>query len=139
MKSKPFKELAVADLGHSAIWQWGSEDDDGGELHVRPVAMTVVPRVGPFHVAADVQASNGASYVGLLEFYDGELVDGEVAIVSESGGTWVLGHPPHGRKETAWFQERFQVNYSELLPVKWRARALLEGESEYRAGTQGVA
>jgi hypothetical protein len=139
MKSKPFKELAVADLDRSPVWQWGSEDDDGDELQVRPVALPVVPKVGPYHVAAHVQASNGASYVGLIEFYDGELASGEVAIVSTSGGTWVLGQPPHGRKETAWFQERFHAAYSELLPVKWRALALVEGESKFREGTQGVA
>jgi hypothetical protein len=139
MQSKPFKELAAADLTRYPIWEWGSEDKEGDELHAHPVALSVVPAQGPFHLAADVQAANGANYIGLVELYDGELVDGEVAIVSEIGGTWVLGRAPHGRKETAWFQERFNAAYAELLPVRWRARALVEGETKYRTGTQGSA
>jgi hypothetical protein len=139
MMAIPFKLLSAADLATSPIWQWATDAEEQGDLNVTPLDQLVVPREGPFHLAVDVQAANGMNYTGLVELFDGELTSDEVALVAISGGTWVLGAPPNGRKENAWFQETFGASYTELLPVSWRARALVEDESEFRAGQQGVA
>jgi hypothetical protein len=134
MNAKPISELSAADLDTSPIWEWAYDEEECDETCVRPTELSAVPREGEYHVALLLTTATGATLHGLASVCDGELETDGIGAVAAAGGYWVLDSPPHGRRETAWFVERFGAAFAELFPVAWSARVAFAGEAELRRG-----
>ncbi|HEY4682321.1 MAG TPA: hypothetical protein VIH17_03620 [Candidatus Acidoferrales bacterium] len=138
---KPADHLAASDLSTFPVWEFALDEEgiEGrDETWVRPLNTQLVRR-GEYslQVAADFKAACGRAYSGFVTVTTAEEP------VEISGGVVLLGsdHLPIPSPGMFGFQEvregllsRLGLSESELFPITYTLRVLIEGEQVLRTG-----
>lgn len=129
---KPITKLTPADLETFPVWEFALDEEDvegQDETWVRPVDSSVVPR-GKYSllVATEFHAACGRSYPG---FSIVTTARGQVEI--EAGRGLVGGDYLPVDDLDPWLS-RTGLTRTELCPITFELRVLIEGERERRRG-----
>jgi hypothetical protein len=139
---KPVDHLTVSDLSTFPVWEFALDEEgvEGrDETWVRPLNAQIVPKnMYSLQVAADFRAACGRTYSGFVDVttanpkWASGPVDITVGVILH--GTNYLPIPaPKG----SFFQkarESLGLSDSELFPITYTLRALIEGEQALRTG-----
>ena len=133
---KPVGRLTAKDFAAFPIWEY-TIDEEGvegrDETWVRPVATTVIPSQTYTHVAADFTAACGQAYNGYVTVSN---LDGAAEVcqgVIFHGGLALFVSNPEAfgfRQSREELLAALALAESELFPLAFRLRALVEGQTE---------
>lgn len=136
---KPIDALTSEDLDACTIWEFAmdEEGDDGqDETSVRPLDRSTIPGdASSLSVAADFVTADGTQFVGIVGLSTDEGL--EIACASLfAGGIHV--YAVHGEKTPLRYKTSAASELgkapSEIYPMRFTLRALLEGEAAPRSG-----
>ncbi|MDX2219388.1 MAG: hypothetical protein SF172_10225 [Burkholderiales bacterium] len=136
--AKPIDALQPSDFADHPIWEYSMDEDEGDETWVCPCDAETVPAVEGdsqvYHVAADITAANGQSFVGFMSICEGVIEDPDPIVVGNGNNYWTFGSRPLGLKRQD-FERFFGCAYDDLFPLGWTLRVTIGQENERRSGT----
>ena len=137
---KPIDQLTPEDLIAFPIWEFASdeeEDEEQDETWVRPYpAKMMGPDLYALSVAADFLAPSGQMFTGFVGVTTaGDLEFGHGMLLHENDHIFVpsAGYP-QAKKERKAVAAALGVKESQVFPLKFTLRVLLQGEVALRHG-----
>jgi hypothetical protein len=146
---KPINHLTVSDLSVFPVWEFATDEEgiEGrDETWVRPLDTQVVPRgLYSLSVAVEFTAACGRKYDGFVEVTTANTAwtSGPVDIYA---GIILQGsnYLPVPRQKELYFAKRKEallsqlgLSDSDLFPITYTLRVLIEGEQTLRSGVLG--
>ena len=137
---KPVDRLTLGDLSAFPIWEY-ADDEEGlagrDETWVRPVDSRVIPSRSYTIVAADFSFAGGRQFCGSISVSTLDSpVDIFQGVINFASRNYLIPDPEMfgGEKARQELLDGLGASESELFPIQFRLRALIEGEVEYRTG-----
>jgi hypothetical protein len=137
---KPIDQLKPEDLIAFPVWEFASdeeEDEEQDETWVRPhLAKMMGPDLYDLSVAADFLASSGQTFTGFIGVTTaGDLEFGHGVLLHENTHIFVpSAEYPQAKKERKAVAAALRVKESQVFPLKFTLRVLLQGEVAPRHG-----
>lgn len=137
---KPIDQLKPEDLIAFPIWEFASDEEESeeqDETWVRPhSAKTVGPDLYALSVATDFLASSGQMFTGFVGVTTaGDLEFGHGMLLHEDHHIFVppAGYP-QAKKDRKAVAAALRMKESQVFPLKFTLRVLLQGEVALRHG-----
>ena len=137
---KPIDELKPEDLIAFPIWEFASDeegDEEQDETWVRPhPAKMMGPDLYALSVAADFLASSGQTFPGFVGVTTaGDLEFGHGVLLHENDHIFVpSAEYPQAKKERKAVAAALRMKESQVFPLRYTLRVLLQGEVALRHG-----
>jgi hypothetical protein len=140
---KPINQLQPEDLAAFPIWEFATDEEgneEQDETWVRPVeSKSVGPHLYSLSVAAEFQTASGQAITGFVGVTTAEAFEFGHGVLLHQGKYIFVpsAEYPHAKKEHKVIALALGMEESQVFPLKFALRVVVQGEATFRRGEFG--